>query len=251
MFCPKCGQQNSDAVRFCTRCGFRLVTVKQLLSEDGLPEKDHVEASANPLQLGRKNLNLGALLMYVGSLFALFVGVFYGGAHKGDSLDAFFALPSAIMWGFLTNAVVFAGLLVGIRFSKRQKDLGLGATLMFLLSLLANFAIPALELGGVNSVESFGKAGLVALTASFVTVLFLGRPLMQWMLRGLFNLFAEEGSIQMPVATLANGQQGNAALPPMQSVVAAPAPAIGVTTRQMVPTESVTEEATRMLEEGQ
>jgi hypothetical protein len=38
MFCPKCGQQQvSDGVRFCSRCGFQLEVVKELLSTDGAP----------------------------------------------------------------------------------------------------------------------------------------------------------------------------------------------------------------------
>ena len=36
MFCPKCGQQQaSDDVRFCSRCGFQLEVVKELLLTDG------------------------------------------------------------------------------------------------------------------------------------------------------------------------------------------------------------------------
>jgi hypothetical protein len=36
MFCPKCGQQQTtDGVRFCSRCGFQLGAVKELLATDG------------------------------------------------------------------------------------------------------------------------------------------------------------------------------------------------------------------------
>jgi len=36
MFCPKCGQQQTtDGVRFCSRCGFQLEVVKELLATDG------------------------------------------------------------------------------------------------------------------------------------------------------------------------------------------------------------------------
>src|SRR3982751_6571960 len=38
MFCPKCGQQQaSEGVRFCSRCGFQLEAVKDLLATDGAP----------------------------------------------------------------------------------------------------------------------------------------------------------------------------------------------------------------------
>jgi|SRR6185369_15516325 len=36
MFCPKCNQlQSSDEMRYCSRCGFPLETVAQLLANDG------------------------------------------------------------------------------------------------------------------------------------------------------------------------------------------------------------------------
>jgi MFS family permease len=36
MFCPQCGQQqNSNTVRFCSRCGFALDTVSELLTDGG------------------------------------------------------------------------------------------------------------------------------------------------------------------------------------------------------------------------
>src|SRR4028119_1734357 len=37
MFCPKCSQQQvSDEVRFCSRCGFQLGVVAELLSTGGI-----------------------------------------------------------------------------------------------------------------------------------------------------------------------------------------------------------------------
>ena len=40
MHCPKCGQQQaSQDVRFCSRCGFRLAFVSELLINEGVPVK--------------------------------------------------------------------------------------------------------------------------------------------------------------------------------------------------------------------
>lgn len=37
MYCPRCSQQQlQDEVRFCSRCGFQLVAVSQLLKTDGV-----------------------------------------------------------------------------------------------------------------------------------------------------------------------------------------------------------------------
>lgn len=216
MFCPKCGTAISEKLNYCRSCGFRLVTITQLVENDGQPVEDPNAKPLDPLQLNRKDLNLGAGLMYLGTLLALFVGVFFGGAHSQDALDAMFALPSAIIWYFLTNAAVFGALFLGLRFSSRQKDMSLGATLMFMLSVLSSFvvAVPALGIE-VDTVEMYGKAELVALTLSFVTVLFFGQPLLQRLLRGLFNLFAAETTTREASRTIVGTKK--TALPPVQS----------------------------------
>ena len=42
MFCPKCNQQASEELRFCSRCGFPLAGVAMLLANDGaLPRLEH------------------------------------------------------------------------------------------------------------------------------------------------------------------------------------------------------------------
>ncbi len=247
MYCPKCGQQNTETVRYCTRCGFRLIAVKQLLTTDGLPGDEAQPAAVEALQPRRKDLNLGALLMYLGSLLALFVGIFYGAGQEKGGMDALFALPSAMIWSFMVNAVVFVVLLLGARFSKRQKDLSLGAMLMFVLSMLANFAVPAFELGGVETVAQYGKAELLILTAGLAAFFWLGQPLLQRLLRGLFNLFAEEA---LPAKSVVAPVIAPAALPPAQSPVVELGVKAGVTTSEMTPravSHSVTEESTQLL----
>ncbi|HEX4946886.1 MAG TPA: zinc ribbon domain-containing protein [Blastocatellia bacterium] len=245
MFCPKCGTAISEKLNYCRSCGFRLSTITQLVENDGQPVEDPNAKPLDSLQLNRKDLNLGAGLMYFGTLLALFVGVFFGGAHSQDGLDAMFALPLAIIWYLLTNAAVFGALLLGLRFSSRQKDMSLGATLMFILSLLSSFvvAVPALGIE-VDTVEMYGKAELVALTLSFVTALFFGQPLLQRLLRGLFNLFAAEATTRETSRTMVGTEK--TALPPAQSE-----PVETFVKREAEPykiVSSVTEEPTRRLE---
>ena len=240
MFCPKCGQQNTETVRFCTRCGFRLVAVKQLLADDGVLSPVEPEV----LHPRRKDLNLGALLMYFGSLLALFVGVFYGGGQEKGGMDALFALPAAVMWTSVVNAVMFVALLLGGRFSKRQKDLSLGAMLMFVFSMLATFTVPAFELGGVDNVLKYGKAELLILTAGLAALFWIGQPLMQLLLRGLFNLFSADTAPAKPAFAPAPAQ---ATLPPVQSVpIDSSVEQTAVTTAKMA-VPSVTEDSTQLL----
>lgn len=72
MFCPQCGQrQLSENVRFCSRCGFSLRIVTELIGNEGSlaerPAKE-VESRLSPRQ---KGVRLGALLMLTSSLIAL------------------------------------------------------------------------------------------------------------------------------------------------------------------------------------
>ena len=71
MFCPNCGQQQaSDETRFCSRCGFQLGVVKAVLAA-GVGDEAQADVRRVPDAARRKkDLTLGAALMF---LFALFV----------------------------------------------------------------------------------------------------------------------------------------------------------------------------------
>ena len=242
MYCPKCGQQQiSPTVRYCTRCGFALSGVSQLLALEGKPEASDGQGLGQLLSVRKKDLNVGATLMYLGTLFSLFVSVFYGGAHQGDSVGAMFAGFSALLWGLSTEAVVFAALLIGFRFSSRQRDLSVGATLMFLLGIMAIVPVPAV-LDQFENVASTGWTQLAASTVFFGVLLLFSQQIMQSLLRGIFNFFADEPSTTQPTLspTTAN------ALPPAHSVAVEPELAKGATTAELA-VSSVTEDATQLL----
>lgn len=49
MFCPKCGHnQASEDVRFCSRCGFQLAAVSELLANEGITQVQDLKASTAP-----------------------------------------------------------------------------------------------------------------------------------------------------------------------------------------------------------
>jgi hypothetical protein len=71
MFCPNCGQQQaSDETRFCSRCGFQLGVVKAVLAAGDVAEGRAGAASVPDGTRRKKDLTLGAALMFV---FALVV----------------------------------------------------------------------------------------------------------------------------------------------------------------------------------
>ncbi|HKQ53879.1 MAG TPA: zinc ribbon domain-containing protein [Pyrinomonadaceae bacterium] len=61
MYCPKCSQQQaSEEARFCSRCGFQLSAVKELLAQ--------TEA---PAPMSRRDVTVGAVLMFFVGLFVV------------------------------------------------------------------------------------------------------------------------------------------------------------------------------------
>jgi hypothetical protein len=76
MHCPQCGQQQVvDEMRFCSRCGFPLSVVTELLSYGGtLPERE-AEASAPKLTTRQRGKRLGLILLLTGILLAMIGGI--------------------------------------------------------------------------------------------------------------------------------------------------------------------------------
>jgi hypothetical protein len=76
MYCPQCGQQQaSGVVRFCSRCGFPLDGVIQLLGTGGMVPVYHT--SDEPVQISprRKGVKQGAVLLLSGAVIVPILGV--------------------------------------------------------------------------------------------------------------------------------------------------------------------------------
>ena len=59
MYCPKCSQiQTEDGLRFCSRCGFQLGVVKELLAEPGGAPVMPAESQAPPKFFSRRKQDL-------------------------------------------------------------------------------------------------------------------------------------------------------------------------------------------------
>lgn len=75
MFCPQCGQQQvSGIVRFCSRCGFPLDGVIQLLSSGGMlpvyQNPEEIKISAR-----KRGVKQGGLLLLIGAVLVPILGV--------------------------------------------------------------------------------------------------------------------------------------------------------------------------------
>jgi hypothetical protein len=72
MFCPRCGQQAAEEVRFCSRCGLPLAAAAEIVAAEGRPdrlaEREEGGGTLTPRQRGtRKGLMLmaGGLIFFV------------------------------------------------------------------------------------------------------------------------------------------------------------------------------------------
>ena len=95
MFCPQCGQQQvSGVIRFCSRCGFPMDGVIQLLGTGGMVPA--YRASEEPVQPSprRKGVKQGALLFLSGIVLVSILGVFasYSGSRFPEILAALAAI---------------------------------------------------------------------------------------------------------------------------------------------------------------
>jgi hypothetical protein len=84
MYCPRCGQQAFDEVRFCSRCGLRLDGVTVLLDNDGSIAPPAPESRAREASPRQKGIRLGVILIFSSIvLFPIFF--FIAISNKVDS----------------------------------------------------------------------------------------------------------------------------------------------------------------------
>ncbi|HYG10508.1 MAG TPA: zinc ribbon domain-containing protein [Pyrinomonadaceae bacterium] len=106
MYCPKCGQSQVSAdVRFCSRCGFPLVVVGDLLATGGvLPGRTfgHEGVGAKPISPRRKGVKQGAALLLVG----IFLIPFFGILHEAIGFpQEFMALSLLVIMGAILRLI--------------------------------------------------------------------------------------------------------------------------------------------------
>ena len=105
MFCPKCACEiKSDETVFCSKCGFTIKSVRNIVENDGEP--------GNEISQFQKGLRLGIKLLLL-ALILLPVFQILGGLFTPD--DKFVeSSPSSSWFDFLGNAILFALTLAGL-----------------------------------------------------------------------------------------------------------------------------------------
>ena len=77
MFCPQCGQQQvTGAIRFCSRCGFPLDGVIQLLASGGLVPAYRTSDEPAPISPRRKGVKQGGVMLLSGAVIVPILAMF-------------------------------------------------------------------------------------------------------------------------------------------------------------------------------
>lgn len=77
MYCPQCGQQQvPGVVRFCSRCGFPLDGVMQLLGTGGMLPIYRDLAAPKEMSARKKGVRQGGMLLLLGAIIVPILGVF-------------------------------------------------------------------------------------------------------------------------------------------------------------------------------
>jgi len=143
MFCPQCGAEiASDRVRFCTHCRFPVGSMKEFIVTEAA--KIEAEEGKKIYPLRQRDITLGGGLMLLGAIKAFLITMSIT-SIRGEGFGIYLFLLGLLFGAFL----LFSQL------SPRQRGLTIGATLMFIGSLLAIPAGFATEGAGVLFVAAF------------------------------------------------------------------------------------------------
>lgn len=253
MFCPKCSQfQDTDHLRFCSRCGFGLEPVKELIKYE---DRGNAKSQSKDFPIRQKDISIGAGLMFAGGV----VAVLWGLVISSGPIDAALSQAFFILGFVLAFILLFFHPIVGTlhkffsddgkqseQLSKRQNGINLGAILMFIGTLKALLIATFLESG------SRGLMTLLMMTGGFLILL-----IVRWLAQALYELlFKEENSPKdvissqtssVPTLQLQDSSQV-AALPPAHSIPVDDYVSPRLETKEGVESSSVTEETTKFLD---
>ena len=109
MFCPQCGQQQVTAsLRFCSRCGFPLEAVLQILATGGSLPSFPGESRKEPSPR-RKGVKQGAMLLLLGVIVVPLLGVL-SSYNAGNLFDILAAMSAVFFFVGGLVRILFAAL---------------------------------------------------------------------------------------------------------------------------------------------
>ena len=249
MYCPRCGHQPiSEALRFCSYCGLKLGVVKaSLADEDEVAPMAPAANQALASPLLPRDINIGVILMFVGTLVAaLLAGRDFG--REGGALILLVAFSSILLLSRPLLKLVYKLLSweepPAHAISVNQRRMMFGSMLMFASTII--LAISSLMVFGRMRTPEF----LFGLLAVFVVLLFVSK----YLTRALRYLVADDVSITSPqnvpaVPVSVGDAAANAALTAGREMPVSLFGPQRVQTAEILTPASVTENTTNLLDD--
>jgi zinc-ribbon domain len=123
MFCPKCGQQSSDEVRFCPRCGLQLAGLNAYVAANDLTSNRLDPARQTEMTAKRLGTRRGAKLMFFS---VILFPIFFAICFLVDGPAPLFVPFTVFLAGLvmLVYARLFGDELIPARQRTSNRDLG-------------------------------------------------------------------------------------------------------------------------------
>lgn len=239
MYCPRCGHQPiSDAIRFCSYCGFKLGVVKASLAEDDESTMTVSTTQVIPKAPRQRDINIGVILMFAGATLAAFVAGRGGVGREGGALLLAISFASILLLSrpilkLIYKLLSWAEPPAHSR-SLSQRRMVFGSLLMFASTIL--LAISSLLMYGRMATPEF----FFGLMAAFVLILIISKHLM----RALRYLVADDADVA--VVSVTEDTKSTPALTAGLGMPLFTSPR--VTTAEILAPPSVTEQTTNLLE---
>jgi hypothetical protein len=246
MYCPRCGHQPiSEALRFCSYCGFRLSVVKASLAEDDETSGDDtftLQVINKPPR--QRDINIGVILMFAATIFGSLLAR-RGFGREGAALILAMSLAALLILSRPIMKLIYKLLSweepPADAFSLNQRGMQFGSIAMFATTVF--LAVTSLlVLGRMRTTELF-----FGLVIGFGLLLVCSKAVM----RAVRYLVAADPTLtQTEVARDADAVVvvPPAALSSEQSMPVSLFTAQRVTTAEILPPPSVTEQTTNLLE---
>ena len=123
MFCPKCGQQTSDEVRFCPRCGLQLAGLAAYVAAGGHAPAGAPVPRAPVMTARRRGMRRGAKLMFFCAVVLPAAALL---AFEGDAPGPLLLVCTAFLAGlaWFVYSWLFGDNVLPVGKDARRRDLG-------------------------------------------------------------------------------------------------------------------------------
>jgi hypothetical protein len=159
MYCPQCGQVQSDEMRYCSRCGLSLNEVSLWLS--GASELLNPQASSKELSRRRKNiLRAAKVAFFSGVLFP--VGLYFSEMSREAQ---WVAIPLVVFFGSLMWMLYCRLFMAGEKETSRQQHRMRAAETSY---LPPGKSTPQLESHRINTAEMVQPGSVTEYTTNLL-----------------------------------------------------------------------------------